>query len=40
MKQQDALQHLYAEMGSRHKARRFEIRVRSIEEVAEAVEES
>ncbi len=40
MKQQDALQHLYAEMGSRHKARRFEIRVQTIEEVAEAVEES
>ncbi len=40
MKKEDALQHLYAEMGSRHKARRFEIRVQTIEEVAEAVEES
>lgn len=40
MKKEDALQHLYAEMGSRHKARRFEIRVQTIEELAEAVEDS
>ena len=31
---EDAIQHLYAEMGSKHKARRFEIRIRNIEEVS------
>ena len=40
VKKEDALQHLYAEMGSRHKARRFEIRVQSIEEVPTGTEES
>ncbi len=34
VKKEDALQTLYAEMGSKHKARRFEIKVRSIEEVS------
>ncbi len=32
MKQEHALQRLYAEMGSRHRARRFEINVAKIEE--------
>jgi ribosomal protein L20A (L18A) len=32
MKQEHALQRLYAEMGSRHGARRFEINVSKIEE--------
>ncbi len=39
MKKEDALQHLYAEMGSRHKARRFEIKVHTIEEVSAGAEE-
>jgi len=34
-KEEDALQHLYADMGSRHKARRFEIAVKRIEELTE-----
>ena len=38
VKKEHAVQHLYAEMGSRHKARRFEIRIHSIEET-EAGEE-
>ena len=40
VKKEDALQHLYADLGSRHKARRFEIRVKSIEEVPDGVEQS
>ena len=32
MKQDHALQRLYAEMGSRHRARRFEIKVAEIKE--------
>jgi large subunit ribosomal protein LX len=35
VKKEDALQHLYAEMGSRHKARKFEISVKQIEELPE-----
>ncbi len=40
VKKEDALQHLYAEMGSKHKARRFEIRINSIKEVSPGSEES
>ena len=36
LKKEDALAHLYADMGSRHKARKFDIRVKSVEEVVEA----
>jgi ribosomal protein L20A (L18A) len=32
IRQEHALQRLYAEMGSRHRARRFEIKVAKIEE--------
>jgi large subunit ribosomal protein LX len=35
VKKEDALQHLYSDMGSRHKARRFEITVKQIEELPE-----
>ena len=35
MKQEQALQRLYAEMGSRHRARRFEIKVMNIREAKE-----
>ena len=40
VKKEDAIQHLYAEMGSKHKARRFEIRINSIEELPTTSEES
>ncbi len=40
MKKEDAIQHLYAEMGSKHKARKFEIRISSIEEAPSESEES
>jgi len=33
LKKEDALQSLYADMGSRHKARKFEIAIKTIEEV-------
>jgi large subunit ribosomal protein LX len=35
VKKEDALQHLYSDMGSRHKARRFEITIKQIEELPE-----
>jgi large subunit ribosomal protein LX len=35
VKREDAVQHLYADMGSRHKARKFEIAVDTVEEVPE-----
>jgi len=35
VKKEDALQHLYSDMGSRHKARRFEITIKQIEEIPE-----
>ena len=35
VKQEHALQRLYAEMGSRHRARRFEIKVAEIKEAEE-----
>ena len=33
LKKEDALEHLYRDMGSRHKARKFEIAIKQIEEV-------
>ena len=33
LKKEDAIQSLYADMGSRHKARKFEIAIRFVEEV-------
>jgi len=35
LKEQQALEHLYADMGSRHHARRFEIKVTKITETSE-----
>ncbi|TMI34828.1 50S ribosomal protein L18a [Candidatus Bathyarchaeota archaeon] len=35
IKKEDALQHLYSDMGSRHKARKFEITIKQIEELPE-----
>ena len=35
LKKEDALQHLYADMGSRHKARKFEITIKQVEEISE-----
>lgn len=32
-KEQDAIERVYAEVGSRHKARRLEIRLKKVEEV-------
>ena len=40
VKKEDAIKHLYAEMGSKHKARRYEIMIKSIEEVATGSETS
>ncbi|HKM75215.1 MAG TPA: 50S ribosomal protein L18Ae [Candidatus Bathyarchaeia archaeon] len=34
IKQDHATQRLYSEMGSRHRARRFEIMIKSVQEVA------
>jgi len=34
LKQEHALQRLYADMGSRHRARRFEITINSVEQVS------
>ena len=36
LKKEDAVQHLYSDMGSRHKARKFEITISSVEEVSES----
>ncbi|MGD0423006.1 MAG: 50S ribosomal protein L18Ae [Candidatus Bathyarchaeia archaeon] len=38
LKQEHALQRLYADMGSRHRARRFEITINSVEQVSQEVE--
>lgn len=38
LKKEDALVNLYADLGSRHKARKFDILVRSVEEVPETEE--
>ena len=35
LKKEDALEHLYRDMGSRHKARKFEIMIKQVEEVSE-----
>jgi ribosomal protein L20A (L18A) len=37
LKQEHALQRLYADMGSRHRARKFEITINSVEQVNEEV---
>ncbi len=34
MKKEDAIQHLYSDMGSRHKARKFDITIKNVEEVS------
>lgn len=38
LKKEHALQRLYAEMGSRHRARQFEIKVKDIQETKPAAE--
>jgi ribosomal protein L20A (L18A) len=38
LKQEHALQRLYADMGSRHRARKFEITIISVEQVNEEVQ--
>ena len=35
LKREHALQTLYADMGSRHKARKFQISIKTVEEIAE-----
>lgn len=35
LKKEDAVQHLYSDMGSRHKARKFEIAIENVEEIRE-----
>ena len=35
LKKEHALQSLYADMGSRHKARKFQIAIKTVEEIAE-----
>ena len=35
LKKEHALQSLYADMGSRHKARKFDITIKTVEEIAE-----
>ncbi len=40
VKPDDAVENLYADLGSRHKARRFEIRVQKIEEVPLGVQQA
>lgn len=38
LKKEDALASLYADMGSRHKARKFQIAIKTVEEVPETGE--
>lgn len=38
LKQEHALQRLYADMGSKHRARRFEITINSVEQVSQEAE--
>jgi large subunit ribosomal protein LX len=38
LKKEHALQRLYSEMGSRHRARRFEIKIKDVQESKEAEE--
>jgi len=40
LKKEDALQGLYSDMGSRHKARKFEIIIKTVEEVPETGEQA
>ena len=40
LKKEDALQRLYADMGSRHKARKFEIIIKTVEEIPETGEQA
>ncbi len=40
MKKEDAVKHLYSDMGSRHKARKFDITIESVEEVSGTGEEA
>jgi large subunit ribosomal protein LX len=35
VKQEHAIEKIYAELGSRHRAKRFQIKIKSIEEVTE-----
>ena len=35
VKKEDALEHLYRDMGSRHKARKFEIMIKDVQEMPE-----
>ena len=35
IKKEDALEHLYRDMGSRHKARKFEIMIKDVQEISE-----
>ena len=35
IKKEDALEHLYRDMGSRHKARKFEIMIKEVQEISE-----
>ena len=35
VKKEDALEHLYRDMGSRHKARKFEIMIKDVQEMSE-----
>jgi large subunit ribosomal protein LX len=35
LKREHAIQNLYADMGSRHKARKFQISIKTVEEIAE-----
>lgn len=40
LKKEDALKQLYADMGSRHKAKRFEINILSVEETTPSITEA
>jgi len=40
LKKEHALQRLYAEMGSRHRARRFEIKITEIKEAREETDQT
>ena len=40
VKSDDAVENLYADLGSRHKARRFEIRIQKMEEVPLGAEQA
>jgi ribosomal protein L20A (L18A) len=40
LKKEDAIASLYADMGSRHKARKFEIAIKTVEEVPQTGESS